>query len=198
MLPHEVVAEVFPTMGGITAPTETYMPEGYAWVTPTEEPSYNRHTQRVVELPPQQADNSWVQSFMVEDLSAEEILTNLQNAKATKIQEINATRLAANFGTFTHAGKVIACDELSRSDIDGTNGYVSLFGTMPENWPGGWKAVDNSYIQIANIADWKAFYISLFNAGNSNFGRSQNLKVLVNNATTIEQVLAITWTTEIP
>jgi hypothetical protein len=113
--------------------------------------------------------------------------------KAAKNAEINAARLAANFSTFTHGGKTFACDQLSRSDIDGTNGFVSLYGSMPPGWPGGWKAVDNTYTPITTVADWKAFYASLFAAGNANFAHSQVLKAALNNATTAEQIAAIHW-----
>ena len=112
---------------------------------------------------------------------------------SAKNAEINAARLAANFSTFTHAGKAIACDQLSRSDIDGTNGFVALYGSLPPGWPGGWKAVDNSYVPIADVAAWKAFYSSMFAAGNANFAKAQALKAQLDAATTAEQVAAIVW-----
>lgn len=117
----------------------------------------------------------------------------LAELKADKNAEINAARLAANFSTFTHAGKTIACDQLSRSDIDGTNGFVALYGALPPGWPGGWKAVDNSYVPIATVNDWKAFYSSMFAAGNANFAKAQALKAQLDAATTAEQVAAIAW-----
>lgn len=117
----------------------------------------------------------------------------LAQLKAAKNAEINAARLAANLSTFTHAGKAIACDQLSRSDIDGTNGFVSLYGSMPPGWPGGWKAVDNSYVPIADVAAWKAFYGSMFAAGNANFAKAQTLKAQLAAATTAAQVSAIVW-----
>ncbi len=117
----------------------------------------------------------------------------LEVVRAEKNAEINAARLAANRGTFTHAGKEFACDELSRSDIDGVNGYVTLFGGLPADWPGAWKAVDNSYAPIATLADWKAFYASMVAAGNVNFAHAQALKAQLAAAMTIEQVQAINW-----
>lgn len=117
----------------------------------------------------------------------------IEGFRAAKNAEINAARLAANRGTFTHAGKVFACDELSRSDIDGVNGYVTLFGALPADWPGAWKSVDNSYAPIATLADWKAFYASMVAAGNDNFAKAQALKAQLAAATTIEQVQAISW-----
>lgn len=117
----------------------------------------------------------------------------LAELKAEKNAEINTARLAANFSTFTHAGKAIACDQLSRSDIDGTNGFVALYSTLPPGWPGGWKAVDNTYVAIADVAAWKAFYASMFAAGNANFAKAQTLKTQLDAATTAEQVAAIAW-----
>lgn len=113
--------------------------------------------------------------------------------KIAKNDEINAARWAANTGTFGHAGKVIACDQLSRSDIDGVNGYVALYGALPPGWPGGWKAADNTILVIADVAAWKAFYSSMVAAGNANFAYSQTLKASLASATTEAQVAAIKW-----
>lgn len=117
----------------------------------------------------------------------------LEEARSAKNEEINATRLAVNFTSFTHAGKEIACDQLSRSDIDGTNGYVALNGVLPVGWPGGWKAVDNSYVAISTVDDWKAFYASMFAQGNANFAKAQQLKAQLEEATTTAQIAAIQW-----
>lgn len=118
---------------------------------------------------------------------------DLTALKATKNAEINAARLAANFSTFPHAGKAIACDQLSRSDIDGTNGFVSLYGALPPGWPGGWKAVDNTYVPISSVDGWKAFYSSMFEAGNANFAKAQALKTQLEAAATAAEVAAVVW-----
>ena len=118
---------------------------------------------------------------------------SLEALKVEKNEEINAARLAANFTTFPHAGKVFRCDALSRSDIDGTNGTMTLTGAFPPNWPGGWKAVDNTYIQITTREQWEAFYLAMCATGAVNFAHSQTLKATLAAATTAEQVAAITW-----
>jgi hypothetical protein len=120
-------------------------------------------------------------------------LRTLDDLKALKNDEINAARLRANQTSFWHAGKEVACDALSRSDIDATNGYVGLYGALPEGWPGGWKARDNSYLLIADVAAWKAFFSSMFAQGNANFARAQQLKAELASAATPEQIAAITW-----
>lgn len=117
----------------------------------------------------------------------------LSERKADKNAEINAARLAANRSTFTHAGKAIACDELSRGDIEGTSGFVTLYGGMPPGWPGGWKAVDNTYVAIPDVTAWKAFYASMYAAGIANFTKAQTLKAQLAAATTPKQVASIVW-----
>lgn len=132
----------------------------------------------------------------ITDAEAEAIrnpLPTLADLKTAKNTEINAWRLKANRSTFTHAGKLFACDELSRSDIDGANGMIANLGAMPPGWPGGWKAVDNTVLPIATVADWKAFYGSMFASGNANFVRAQDLKTALAAATTAAQVAAIVW-----
>lgn len=116
----------------------------------------------------------------------------LDELRAAKDGEINAAREAAN-RSFVYATKTIRCLPLDRSDIDGTNGYVSLFGVFPDNWPGGWKAQDNSYVAIATVDDWKAFYKAMVDQGNVNFHHAQDLKTQLANATTTDQIAAITW-----
>ncbi|MDP3228530.1 MAG: DUF4376 domain-containing protein [Acidovorax sp.] len=145
-------------------------------------------------------DDQYEGDLITEDMTPindEELAALLEPAlatlKAEKNNEINAARMTANFTSFTHGGKLIACDALSRSDIDGTNGYVALNGALPAGWPGGWKAIDNTYLVIADVAAWKAFYASMFATGNANFAHAQQLKATLAAATTAEQVAAIVW-----
>lgn len=117
----------------------------------------------------------------------------LDELKAAKNAEINFSRAAANTSTFPHDGKTFACDALSRSDIDGVNGYVALYGAQPPAFPGAWKAADNSYYPIADVAAWKAFYASMVATGAANFAHAQTLKAQLAAATTPEAVAAIVW-----
>ena len=114
-------------------------------------------------------------------------------AKDTKNTEINTARLTANRSTFIFAGKDIACDELSRSDIDGAHGIILMTGALPPGWPGGWKAVDNTSVPIPDVATWGAFYAAMVSQGMSNFAKSQVLKAQLASATTIAEVVAIQW-----
>ena len=137
---------------------------------------------------------TWIERWQARaaDLDAPVIVT-LEQAKAAKNAEINAGRAAANSRTFMHDGLEFACDALSRSDIDGINGYVALNGAFPELFPAVWKAIDNTYYPLPDITAWKAFYASMVGTGAANFAHAQNLKAMLAAATTTEQVGAIIW-----
>jgi hypothetical protein len=129
----------------------------------------------------------------VQDALEDSADLDLDVAKARRLAEINRARLAANTSSFTYADKAIACDALSRGDIDGVNGYVALMGDFPPGWVGKWKAADNSFVPIETLDDWKAFYAAMVNQGQSNFLYSQWLKQQVAAAGTVDDVDAIYW-----
>lgn len=114
-------------------------------------------------------------------------------AKAAKNTQINQWRATANQTAFPHAGKLIACDALSRSDIDAVANSIALTGAFPAGFPGAWKAVDNTYIMLPNVDAFKAMHASMTAQGNINFGHSQELKAALAAATTVEQLTAIVW-----
>ncbi len=124
---------------------------------------------------------------------AADIAAALDRAKASMNLKINVWRAQANQTSFTHLGNEIACDALSRSDIDAVAGSVALTGVFPVGFPHAWKAMDNSYLPLPDVAAFKAMYASMAQQGTVNFGRSQTLKAAVVAATSIEQITAITW-----
>lgn len=117
----------------------------------------------------------------------------LNDIKRIKSMEINAARAAANTGTFTHGGKTFSCDALSRGDIDGMNGYVAIFAALPAVFTGEWKAADNTFLPIPDVAAWKAFYSAMVIQGAANFAHAQDLKAQLEAAATPEDVAAIVW-----
>lgn len=137
---------------------------------------------------------TWISRWNIAVAAADApIVVTLDEAKAAKNAEINAARADANSQTFHHSGREFACDALSRSDIDGINGYVALNGDFPAQFPGAWKAIDNSYYPLPDVAAWKAFYASMVATGGANFAHAQALKAQLASATTIEEVDAIAW-----
>ena len=119
--------------------------------------------------------------------------TPLQAAKTAKSLQINQWRATANQSNFTHSGKTIACDALSRSDIDAVAGSIALTGAFPAGFPGAWKAMDNSYVMLPDVTAFKAMYASMTLQGTINFGHSQDLKAAVAAATDVDAVDAVVW-----
>lgn len=122
-----------------------------------------------------------------------ELLPSVESLRAEKNIEINLARLAANQSSFPFAGKQIACDRLSRGDIDAIGLDVALNGSLPAGWPGSWKAVDNTYLPLADVAAFKTLVTAMVTQGNINFAHAQALKTTLAAATTREQVAAIVW-----
>lgn len=116
--------------------------------------------------------------------------------RAAKNTEINKWRSLANLSTFPHAGKLVSCDELSRSDIDGVANNIALFGEFPAGFPGGWKATDNTMIPLPDVDAFRAMYASMTAQGAANFNRAQELKAQLAAASTPEAIAAITWSDE--
>lgn len=122
-----------------------------------------------------------------------EELRTLEEIRFDQRQKINASRLAATAGTFTFAGKEISCDAQGRADIDGINGEVAITGQLPTEFPGAWKAVDNTWVDIPDVATWTLFIKAMVTKGTQNFAYAQSLKNAIDVATTIAEVEAITW-----
>lgn len=117
----------------------------------------------------------------------------LEEFKRRKNLEINAARQRANSTYFVFATKQIACDPLSRGDIDGIQGKVARTGTFPVNFPNAWKALDNTWVAIPDVATWDSFYDAMLAQGTTNFAHAQSLKQLLAAATTVAEINAITW-----
>lgn len=166
---------------------------GFDMVRQAPRPNVDEIRQAVSEADPVWSDGEWVQAWRVTDLPVEQATQNLALALTSKRLQINAWRLQANRGTFTHGGKSFACDELSRSDIDGITSYVTLCGALPPDWPGGWKAIDNTYLAITTVDQWRQFVASMVASGSANFERSQVLKAQLELCTTQAQIDAIQW-----
>ncbi len=115
----------------------------------------------------------------------------LADLKAAKNASINAARLKANQSHFVFMGKQIAVDPLSRGDIDAAHGAILMLGAMPGGWTGGWKAMDNTIVPIADLATWGQFYGAMVAQGTANFGHAQALKAQLAAATTPEEVAAV-------
>lgn len=118
---------------------------------------------------------------------------DLETVRASKLRQISLWREQAN-RSFDFMGKTIQYDTLARWDIAGINDEVALTGALPVDFPGAWKATDNTYIPIPTVAVWKAFVRARVARGTANFLHSQLRKEYINDpARTLEEIKATTW-----
>jgi len=118
---------------------------------------------------------------------------SVADMRIEKNTQIDTWRAEANASTFPHAGKQIACDALSRSDIDGVANHIALFGVFPDGWPGGWKATDKTMLPLSDVDAFRAMYASMTAQGTENFNHSQELKAQLAAASTPEEIARIQW-----
>lgn len=135
---------------------------------------------------------NWVEKYIVTDYDTDTLNSMLAKEKTDKNTYINKCRYEANFTSFPFGGKLIACDQLSRSDIESTNAQIIKHNALPTGWPGGWKAIDNEYVAIPDITTWNTFYDAMYNTGMQNFAKSQNLKLQLETAT-LDTINNIVW-----
>lgn len=166
--------------------------EQYQWYDDIVPPAINDR-QYLQEQYPESIDGKLTQVWTVITIPEEEYTLKLQALKNEQKEKINNWRLAANKSYFVYLDKKIACDDLSWRDLTGTNDEITNLGRLPDLWPGGWKAMNNTYVAISTIDDWKAFYSAMYATGISNFIKAQQLKTAVDLATSIDTVLEIVW-----
>jgi len=118
---------------------------------------------------------------------------NIDTMRIEKNAEIDQWRAEANASAFPHGGKLVACDPLSRSDLDGVAHHIALFAAFPEGFPGGWKATDKTMLPLADADAFRAMYASMTAQGAENFNHSQELKARLSAASTPEEIAAIAW-----
>lgn len=123
----------------------------------------------------------------------EELAAQFAALKVAKNLQINDWRGTANKTHFPHGGKLIACDDLSRGDIDAVANSIALTGAFPASFPGAWKATDNTYVMLPNVDAFKAMHAAMTAQGTANFMHAQTLKTALAAATTEAQVNAIVW-----
>lgn len=117
---------------------------------------------------------------------------DLPALKLRKRAEITQDRLAADADHFVYQGKAVRSAEKDILDLLIADARWNK--GKPANWPGGWLAIDNSYVIISTKEQWDAFFIAMYDAGIDNFMWSQQLKARVLAAQAPDDLAAIQWT----
>jgi hypothetical protein len=121
--------------------------------------------------------------------------STIDELRAARNAQINAWKLEANNTYFEFAGKKIAYTDSDRVEIQAINNVVLLTGAMPAHpdWPAAWKAIDNTWAPLPDLAAWTAFNLAIADRGTAHFKRAQELKAALALATTPADIDAITW-----
>lgn len=162
-------------------------------IVPTSIPAFDPRSHWVREIDPVIVNSVVTQRWQVLALPAEQAQANYNATKQNKRNQINDWRAQANQTSFTYAGKQIESDALSRSDIDGVAGSISLTGDFPAGFPNAWKALDNTYVAIPTVQAFKDMYSAMTLQGTINFGKAQQLKAALDAATTLAEIDAVVW-----
>lgn len=117
----------------------------------------------------------------------------INSMKIEKNTEINYEWDKSNQSGFEYLNKVFSTDPSSRSDIDGINGYIAIYGVFPDNWIGIWKAKDNTFITMSTVEEWKSFYSAMVSKGTANYLKAQTLKTTLKDAETYQDIEDIHW-----
>lgn len=174
---------------------------GYDYLTVLDPPAHDSSTHKLIpKARVQTGENEWTRGWEIVPLTGAELderqqvyAAKIAQAKASRKADINVWRVQADMSYFEFDGRQIAVDEASMRRILGTSAMVALLGTFPEGWPGAWKAMDNSYVSIPDVATWNALVAAMSAQGAANFAKQQQLKALVDEAVTLSEVDAITW-----
>lgn len=120
---------------------------------------------------------------------------DLGKLKEARNAQINAWKLEANSSYFEFKGKKFAYREADRIEIQAINNVVLLTGAMPSNpdWPAAWKADDNTWLPLPDVAAWTEFNLAIAVRGTTHFKYAQQLKLQLSNATSPEEVEAVRW-----
>lgn len=130
---------------------------------------------------------------VTEEQASAALAPSLAVLKAAASDAVDVAWLAANQSTFEFAGHSIQADQVSRSNIDGTASYVALWNALPPDFPGFWKAADNTHIPMTDIATFKAMVAAMVATGIANFAHAQERKAAIQAATTKAALAAISW-----
>ena len=115
----------------------------------------------------------------------------LADLKAAKNAAINAARERAELSGFSHAGKWFQSATLDQRNIDKVAWHIARHNAFPADFPGAWKAADNTWLPMPAVADFDAFMNSLIARGVELFAHAQALKAQLAAATTAEEVAAV-------
>lgn len=146
MTPLEVFNEVG---GGITMPTDAYLPDGYAWVEPTSQPEVPTG-HRAIKLAPELDAGTWRQAWGLVALTEDEMRAQLAEAKAMMVKLVTAKRWDIETGGIELPGGVrVGTDKDDQNRITTVIANAGLAGVTSVDFKteSGWVTLTIEQIQ---------------------------------------------------
>lgn len=116
------------------------------------------------------------------------VTSTLDIEKAKRVAAVTQAHQTADRTSFTFRGKEIRADLASLVQISAISQHLDLNNSFPVGWPGGWKAIDNTFVTLTTREDWAEFIAAMVTQGTVNFAKAQTLKSAILAATTLEEL----------
>lgn len=115
---------------------------------------------------------------------------NLEQRTKLKKLKISVDRRISDAAGFEFKGKLIASDVNSLTDLNVITNYVAVNGELPATLT-EWKAIDNTYVSVDGVDDWKELVSALSAHFHENFVLAQAKKEALVTVETQEQLDAV-------
>ena len=175
-----------------TSYTATFSAEGYEWIFPAPQPTYNQYTQRVKEITPVLTDKGhYEQQWAVEDiiLTEEETAYSISQLKQQKLTQLANLRYQKEVSGIAVGGTTIKTDRESQATLTGAWVAVQQNPARLIDWKAdsGWTQIDKTTVEALSSA--VAYHVQAC------FSRERVLSTEIEAINTIQglQVYEIVW-----
>lgn len=144
----------------MSLPKPSIAPAGYALVHRTPQPGFDRITQTVREGDPVLDGNTWVQTWVVESLTPEQVEANIETAKASLIDAATNKRWEVETGGMTLPGDVhvaTGTEDQNRITSVIANAERAGVATVDFKAASGWVTL--TLAELKGIADAIALHV---------------------------------------
>lgn len=165
-------------------------PEPYAVYFQSPRPVYEPITQWVREVQPTQTGDQWFQAFEVVNFEAEQAQANLESARASKRQAVNAERDRRETAGFPYMGKTLDSDSVSVQRITVVSQAAMAAASAGAPFSIEWTCADDSTLTL-DAAGMIGMPAALATYGSALHQHARSLKAQIEAATNSQELAAI-------
>lgn len=167
----------------------------YVEVKPVDVPTLPWYQWVEGNYPTKTSNNEWEQTWIIKTLNDEAKEIHIGNLKKAKNAEINMAWKMDNQSSFNFHGKEVKIDDSIIVEFKLIDSAFNICDGAPPYWPIGYKAMDNTWIPISTLGEWREFYLAFYTHRAKNFLKAQDLKVRLNDeeCNTPARIKSIKW-----